>query len=77
MFLDHIIDESTGKCHRCGMGRVERAYPTECPIRLRDALNALQCQFDTLKAEALAAEAQIRCTCIQTHANNWSINAPQ
>jgi hypothetical protein len=50
------------------MGRVERAYSTECPVRLRDALNALQNQFGTLKAEALALEAKIQCTCIQTHA---------
>ena len=68
MLLDHIIDESTGKCQRCGMGRVERAYPTACPARLRTALDALQAQFDVLKTEALAAESLIRCTCIQTHA---------
>jgi len=49
----------------------------ECPVRLRwklggteHKLKELQDQFDILKAEALALEAKIQCTCIQTHATN-------
>tara|TARA_R110000868_G_scaffold255275_3_gene511885 strand:+ start:4320 stop:4841 length:522 start_codon:yes stop_codon:yes gene_type:complete len=62
-------------CKFCRENKGSTKRPQECAVRLRWALKgeqqkhkALQDQFDVLKAEALAAEALIRCTCIQTHA---------
>jgi len=75
---EYMLDTHTNTeyCKFCEEPKGGSTHPQECPVRLRWALRysqsklkELQDQFDVLKGEALALEAQIRCTCIQTHAH--------
>jgi hypothetical protein len=69
-FLSHDFGSDPAKqSPNCLFCLTPRAHASgECSTRLRSTLDALQYQFDVLKGEALALEAKIQCTCIQTHA---------